>query len=199
MHSILNLIVHYGYPAIFALLMLGVFGIPIPDETLLVFSGFLASKGNLWLPLTILVAILGSACGISISYLVGRLGGFYMIRKYGPRFHITEDRLNRTRKWFDHIGKWSLIIGYYLPGIRHITAIVAGSTGMKYKQFALFAYTGALLWATTFILLGYYLGGHWQRIAERIHSHLVIASALVVIAAIAAYLCFRFFRPKKTI
>ena len=38
-------IAQYGYGAIFVLLMLGVVGLPVPDETLLVYCGYLISKG----------------------------------------------------------------------------------------------------------------------------------------------------------
>ena len=57
----------YGDPAIFLLLMLGIFGLPVPDETLLTFAGYLCFKGKLGLGTTYLAAFLGSVCGISIS------------------------------------------------------------------------------------------------------------------------------------
>ena len=63
----LEWIVRHGYGAIFLLLMLGIIGIPVPDETLLVFAGYLSSKGTLRLEPTILTAFLGSACGISVA------------------------------------------------------------------------------------------------------------------------------------
>jgi membrane protein DedA with SNARE-associated domain len=30
----------YGYPGLFAALMLGMFGLPVPDETILTFAGY---------------------------------------------------------------------------------------------------------------------------------------------------------------
>ena len=50
----------YGYAALFALLVLGIVGLPIPDETLLTFAGYLAYRNDLRLSLTLLVGILGS-------------------------------------------------------------------------------------------------------------------------------------------
>lgn len=40
-------ITHYGYVAIFVLLMLGIVGLPVPDEALLTFVGYLSFKGDL--------------------------------------------------------------------------------------------------------------------------------------------------------
>ena len=37
----------YGYAAIFVLLLLGIVGLPVPDETMLVFCGYLVFKGTL--------------------------------------------------------------------------------------------------------------------------------------------------------
>jgi len=37
----------YGYLAIFLLLLLGIVGLPVPDETLLLFVGYLSFKGDL--------------------------------------------------------------------------------------------------------------------------------------------------------
>ena len=46
-HYVLDWISHYGYPAIFCLLMLGIVGLPVPDETLLTFTGYLIFSHHL--------------------------------------------------------------------------------------------------------------------------------------------------------
>ena len=56
-------------PGDFFLLVLGIVGLPVPDETLLTFSGYLVYQGHLSLPLTFLSGFAGSACGITLSYL----------------------------------------------------------------------------------------------------------------------------------
>jgi membrane protein DedA with SNARE-associated domain len=74
--------------------------------------------------------------------------------------------------------------------VRHLTAYAAGMSELEYPTFALFAYTGAALWASTFIALGYLLGERWQAVQANIHHYLVgCAIALVVLAA--AYLAWR--------
>ena len=60
------------------------------------------------------------------------------------------------------IGRWSLVCGYYIAGVRHVTAMVAGASGLEYPIFAVFAYCGATTWVLTFLSLGYFLGDRWQ-------------------------------------
>jgi membrane protein DedA with SNARE-associated domain len=53
-------ITHYGYVAIFLLLMFGIVGLPVPDEALLTFVGYLSFKGDLQLVASLLTAFLGT-------------------------------------------------------------------------------------------------------------------------------------------
>lgn len=151
----------YGSFALFVLLTLGIFALPIPDETLMVFAGALIAHGKLEGIPTYLAAMLGACCGISISYVIGRTAGIFVIRKYGHWVRITEAKMERIHRAFERIGRWALFIGYFIPGVRHLTGYAAGISALSYRQFALFSYTGAVIWASTFLTLGYYLGNQW--------------------------------------
>ncbi len=72
---------HYGYFAIFALLMLGIFGPLIPDETILVLSGIAVHRGQLLPGITIAAGVAGSLCGITVSYVLGRTGTIYALKR----------------------------------------------------------------------------------------------------------------------
>lgn len=180
-NTIFYLIKHYGYAGIFSSLMLGIAGLPIPDETLLSFVGYLIYKGNLQAFPAVTAAFLGSVCGITLSYGLGRSIGFYLIKHYGHIIHFKEDKLQIVHNWFDHIGKWTLIFGYFVPGVRHLTAFVAGTSKMKMSLFAIFAYAGGVLWSITFISIGYFLSEKWSHTSRRVHSYIVICSGIVLI------------------
>jgi membrane protein DedA with SNARE-associated domain len=176
-HSFIS---HYGYIGIFSLLMLGIFGIPFPDESLLTFSGYLASKGHLHIILTILVAFVGSSIGITVNYVVGRTLGFAAIRKYGYHVHLTPEKMNKVREWFDWLGKWLLPVSYFIPGVRHLTPFVAGASKLRFKVFVIFAYAGGLLWTVTFTLMGYFLG-HEPSSRPGQFSHFLIFAGIVLL------------------
>ena len=190
MDAVFQWITTYGYGAIFLLLMLGIVGLPIPDETLLVFCGYLISKGNMRPIPAWMCAIAGSWCGISLSYTIGRTLGLGVVHRYGKYIHLTDERLDRVHQWFDRIGHWALFAGYFFAGLRHFTAIVAGTSKLRFTHFMAYAWPGGLLWVTTFVTLGYYMGENWKRIAQTVHDDLLYVS-IAVFALILAYILFR--------
>ena len=180
-------VTEYGYPAIFALLMLGIVGVPVPDEALLVFTGYLVFKQSLALVPAILTGFLGSACGISVSYGLGRTLGFYVTRRWGRWLHVDAQELEKVRRWYERRGKYALVVGYFIPGLRHLTAYLAGSSRLSVHTFVLFAWTGGLLWSVSFILLGYLLGEEWKATMASVHRGLILGALLVLLALLGAF------------
>ena len=187
METILRWLAHYGYVGLFASLVLGIAGLPIPDETFLVFSGYLVSRGQLHPVLTWATAFAGSVGGITLSYVIGRTAGYGFVHRYGRYIHFKESQLRKVEEWFERIGHWLLTIGYFIPGVRHFTALVAGMSGMPWKPFAKFAYPGAALWVSSFLALGYFLGDQWQAIFETIHKYMVVAALILAAIAVAIW------------
>ncbi len=188
MEGVFGWVAAHGYWALYLLLALGIVGLPVPDETLLVFAGYLIGRGTLHPMGTFFAALGGAWTGISISYTLGRTLGIGVVHRFGRLLHITETRILRVHRWFDHIGHWALFVGYYIAGVRHFTAILAGTSDVSVKTFLAYAWTGGALWVTTFITLGYYIGEDWQRIAELVHEYLLAASIVVIVAALLVYL-----------
>jgi membrane protein DedA with SNARE-associated domain len=180
----------YGYVAIFGLLILGIVGLPVPDETLLTFTGYLVFRGRMRLPLVYASAVAGSLCGITISYILGRTFGLKLIHRYGRYLRITEDHVHKAHAWFARVGHWGLTFGYFVPGVRHLTAYAAGMSDVEPHQFALFAYPGGCLWVATFVALGYFLGERWHAVERNIHEWLLYATTATVIG-LAVWLLWR--------
>jgi membrane protein DedA with SNARE-associated domain len=195
METIAHLVTQYGYAGIFVLLVLGIVGLPVPDETLLTFAGYSIYKHHLLAVPAYACAALGSMCGISISYILGRSLGLFVIHNYGRFFHITPQQMDRVHAWFDRFGTWTLLIGYFVPGVRHLTAVIAGTSGLRPSLFAVFAYSGALIWAATFIGLGYFFGEQWEQVLSQVHHHLVI-SAWIFLALLIGVLVWNY-RKKR--
>ncbi|MBA3536713.1 MAG: DedA family protein [Tatlockia sp.] len=161
---------HYGSFALFGLLALGIIGLPIPDETLLVLSGYLMAQSKLSLWLTPICALLGTMFGITISYLIGYFGGRLLILRFGKWLGITKEKLDHLHQQFERRGKWLLFICYFIPGVRHLAGIAAGISYLRFWEFALFAYSGALVWTSSFLIIGFFFHETWGKIEHFIYN-----------------------------
>jgi len=178
-------------------MVLGIIGLPIPDETILIFAGYLVSRHNLELIPTIIFSFLGSISGISISFILGRTLGLKVLNSLIKFVRIKQKKMGKTKKWLDSYGSWLFIFGYFIPGVRHLTAIVAGSTQIKYLKFVLYASIGGFLWSLTFILIGYYVGKKWMTLIVQIHNHIFLIT-LLILSLIILYFIFKALYSKKS-
>jgi membrane protein DedA with SNARE-associated domain len=194
-----HFLVHYGAIGLFILLLLGIVAFPIPEETLMIFAGVLISKQILGMTSTLFAAYLGSMFGITISYYLGRTGGVFLVHKYGKYLGLTDSKLQKAHEWFEHLGKWTLVFGYFIPGVRHFTGFCAGVSLLEYRYFALFAYIGALLWVSTFISLGYFFGKSWVGLFRYVMGNLdfFFDIVAVIFIPIVLYFLFRKLTSKK--
>jgi membrane protein DedA with SNARE-associated domain len=196
-NTVLQWVATYGYAAIFSLLLLGIVGIPVPDEFLLTGCGFLVYQGHLRLIPTLASALAGSASGITCSYIIGRtIGWKFLHSRAGRLLHIRDEHIRLVHDWFDRIGHWALLVGYFIPGVRHFTAIVAGTSKLELRSFALYAYCGAVLWVSTFVFLGYHFGPQWLQILALIEHHEKLATIGLAVV-VAAYVVVHFLVRKK--
>jgi membrane protein DedA with SNARE-associated domain len=195
--DVLQWVTNYGYFAIFIAMMFGIIGLPIPDETILVFTGYLSTRAQLRFELVLASGYAGAISGITASYLIGRYLGYGFLHKYGRWIHLNDEKLQQLHNWYEKYGGWTLVFGYYIAGVRHFSAIVAGTSRLEYPRFALFAYPSAILWVTVFVILGRVLGDHWQEAVRVVHEEVMrISIGLVLVAA--AWLLWRWYRAKRS-
>jgi membrane protein DedA with SNARE-associated domain len=188
MHSLLVHIAQYSYWGIFFSLGLGIVGLPIPDETLMAYVGFLVFEGKLNYALAIIVAFAGTSFGITVGYFIGRLSDKLLLKKYSEKIRINPEHIQNAEQFYKRYGKLALCIGYFIPGVRHLTAILAGISHMPYRTFALFAYAGGFLWTVVFINMGYLLGNSWHRFSGYSNRFIIpLAATALVVTFFAIY------------
>ncbi|MBE3596006.1 MAG: DedA family protein [Hydrogenibacillus sp.] len=177
----------YGLWFLAAALALELIALPIPGETLMVITGIYVGRGTFVWWAAIVAAAGGSIFGMTVAYVLGRLFGLPLLLRYGRYVHLTPERIERASGWFDRFGYPLIAVGYYIPGVRHLTGYFAGIMRLPFRLFALFAYGGALVWAATFISLGKWLGDRWILYHDAFKRYmwaLGIASAVLLIAAL---------------
>ncbi len=187
MHALLLTITKYSYFGIFVALGLGILGFPIPDETVIAFVGFLVYESKLSYFYAFAVCFVGSSSGVTLGYILGRTFGNQLIKRYSAKLNINPDHIQDARKFYARYGRFALFIGYFIPGVRHLTAIFAGSSIMPYPVFAAFAYSGAALWTFIFMNLGFFLGEKWHRVSAYSNRYIIPFVLVVTIFLIIAF------------
>lgn len=116
---VIEMISQYGYIAIFALLALGLVGLPVPDELLTLFVGYLSSTMVLDFSLSVLVCFIGSITGMLISYTIGLRVGQPVVDRYGKWVGLTPKGSPMSNAGFSGsaTGRYSSLILFRASGM----------------------------------------------------------------------------------
>ena len=144
----IKLLTHYGYVALFVWSIM-------EGEIGLMLSGWLASKGEVFtIDKVILTAIAGAIIGDISLFLFGKL----FEKKTKKWLSKEQDREKKFTEWFKKWGALLIIFERFIYGT-HIPAILTiGLSGFNFIKFLIFDIVGIVLWAVTFIYIGYYWG-----------------------------------------
>jgi len=187
-HSILEFlrhaIVHYGYWAVAAALLLENAGLPLPGETVLLLASFLAySEHELQLGWIIVVATVVGTAGGGLGFAVGYYGGRTLVERYQSFFRISPTTLARGENLFARYGAATVLFSRFVFGMRVVAGPMAGVLRMPWRKFLVFNFLGALGWATAISTAGYLFGRHWERLEHAV-KRFDVAVAILVPAAI---------------
>jgi len=204
MQDVAGLLGHWGYLAIFLVVILGNMGFPIPEETVLILAGFLVWHGQLYLPLVLAVGVLSATIGDNIGYWLGRELGRRALERYGHWVWITPERLDATQRFVLRFGAWGVFLARFVPGLRFLAGPVAGATGLPPWAFLVANICGALLYVPIAVGVGYVIGyGFGEYIAqiERLagdFERLVLLVAVTVGAILLAWHLVRDLMQRRT-
>jgi membrane protein DedA with SNARE-associated domain len=154
---------------------------------LIAFVGFLVYESRLNYLYAFAVCFVGSSSGVTLGYILGRTFGNRLIKRYSAKLNINTDHIQDAKKFYARYGRFALFVGYFIPGVRHLTAIFAGSSIMPYPVFAAFAYSGAALWTIVFMNLGFFLGEKWPRVSAYSNRYIIPFVLVVTIFLIIAF------------
>lgn len=193
-HSILDLlrnaVVHYGYWAVGAALLLENAGVPVPGETILLLASFLAySQHELQLPWIIVVATIAATVGDNLGFALGMYGGRPLLARYQSLFRIRDTTLARGEALFAKYGGVTVFLARFVAGMRIIAGPLAGVLRMPWRTFLIFNFLGAAVWVSVISGAGYLFGQHFGRLERDIKRFDVVAVGCVL--AIAAWLWWR--------
>jgi membrane protein DedA with SNARE-associated domain len=192
-HLITDYILHYGYLAVFVLMVLESACIPVPSEVTMLFGGalanatFLASLGqqgeHLNFVVVALVGTVGNLVGSWIAWGVGYRGGRPLIERWGRYVFLRQHELDRAEVWFDRHGQAAVLGSRLLPVVRTFISLPAGVARMRFVRFSVYTFIGCLPWTFALTAVGYALGSQWEVVERYLRPVSYAVAALVVVAA----------------
>jgi membrane protein DedA with SNARE-associated domain len=161
-----HLVVSKGYLAVFALVALESFGIPVPGETVVIIAGTYAGATHHLSPFLIVgAAAAGAIIGDTIGFWIGDKGGYRVLRRYGRHVRIDESKIKVAMLLFAQRGGEVVFFGRFVAVLRTYAAFLAGTTRMHYRRFLFYNATGGIVWACAFGFGSYFFGHTLQQIS----------------------------------
>lgn len=193
----LQYINHYGYLAIFVLVLIQEIGIPtpLPNELLMLFSGYLAFSGTLKLYLVLLCIITADFLGGNILFTTFYFFGPYILSHKPKWFPLSTQKINNLSAKVSNGGLWTIFLGRVTPFIRGYISVIVGLLHIKPKTYVPITFITACLVTCTYVISGYFLGPYWAQVAGKLETVKYVVLAVVLL--VAAFFIIRYFRNKK--
>ena len=124
---------------------------------------------------------------LTAAAFLGNVAGYEIGRAIGPPLYERDGRVlkqkyfDQTRVFFDKHGNKALVIGRFVPFVRTFITVVAGVTRMPRRRFFFWSFVGAVLWVSSIMLLGYFLGSAFPSLGENIDKAIVVILAFSVV------------------
>jgi membrane protein DedA with SNARE-associated domain len=175
--EVLTALLRYGYPVLGLTLFLCAIGLPLPDGVATTVAGSLVAQGRMDWAWAAAITVTGAMIGDAVGYGVGRLLGRELLERHGRWLGYTQARRTRARQLFERWGALAIFITRtFMSYLSPVASALAGMSRYHLLKFAAIALVGRLIWAATYLGLGYAIGADW----EAATSFLTNLSALLV-------------------
>ncbi len=178
-------------------------GFFLPGDSLLVVSGLFAAAGKLNVMFVMLAFFLGSVLGDSTGYWTGRVMGKTLFNRESSRI-FKPSRVEKAHAFFEKYGVKTVILARFVPIVRTFAPLVVGAAEMPYSRFLPFSIVGGLLWISSMVLAGYFLGGVIERalnikLEDHIEKVVIVVVFLSLLPPIIEFLRHRFGKKAESI
>ena len=193
MNEMVAFLARHGYWILFVSVLGRQACLPVPANLILLAGGALAGLGSLSVVNIVLVSL--------IAFLLADLAWYEAGRSWGSRtlhFICGSTRnptacVSKMSERFNHYGPKVLLFSKFVIGLDAVAAPMAGISGTDRPQFLAFDASGAILWSSAYVALGYAFRTQLDRIANY-SSKVGTLAALVGVAAVCAFVTLRIIR-----
>jgi membrane protein DedA with SNARE-associated domain len=195
---LLDLFASYGYLAVFLVLLLCGFGLPIPEDITLVAGGIISGLGYTDVHTMFAVGMAGVLIGDGIMFTIGRLFGDRVLQFRPIARILTKERFEAVQEKFTKYGNWVLFVARFLPGLRSPIFLTAGmSRRIPYWRFLLLDGLAALISVPVWVYLGHFGAANIDQLMVWVHrGQYGILAVLALLALVLGGLWYRRKRRK---
>lgn len=175
----------FGYAAVFLVLVICGFGVPIPEDVTLVTGGVIAGLGYANEHLMFAVGMAGVLVGDGIMFLLGRVYGERILRFKPVAKLMTPKRYAQVQQKFDQYGNRVLFVARFLPGLRSPIFLTAGMSGkVSFWQWLLMDGFAALISVPLWVYLGFFGAENREWLMTKIHQFQHVFYVLIAIVVV---------------
>ena len=191
--TLIAVFTRHGYVAVFVVLLVSGFGIPIPEDISLVAGGIIAGLGYADVNLMCVVGLAGVLLGDTVMFLVGHHFGARAMRLRWVAHLLTPRRYAKVQHKFARYGNWLMFVARFLPGLRTAVFLTAGMTHrVSFLRFIALDGLAALISVPAWVYLGYFgAENHDELLAWVRRGEGVIAFAAILLIAAAGWFWWR--------
>jgi membrane protein DedA with SNARE-associated domain len=194
LHHLTELLHDYGYGLVGLVVGLEAMGLPLPGESLVIAAALYAgSTHQLSIPFVVAAAAAGAIIGDNIGYLIGRLIGLRLLRRYGHYILLPPERLEVGRRLFAKHGGKVVLFGRFIAILRTLAALLAGANGMPWPRFLVANAVGGIAWACLYGFGAYALGKE----ITRLQGPFAIAAGVVAVIVVATVVIYTRHKEKR--
>lgn len=188
----------HGPLVLFLIVLAEQLGLPLPAVPVLLAMGALVGTGRFTFATALLVSV--AACVIA-DFVWYRLGRWKGARVLGLlcRISIEPDSCVRSAETvLAARGARALLFAKFVPGLSTVAPPVAGLIGMRPSRFLLWDVAGAVLWSTTYLVIGYALSDQIDGVLQQV-ADFGSRVFLVLGGALAAWLGWKYVQRRRSI
>ncbi len=128
---------------------------PLPDYVIVPFYGYLAFAGLFNVYVTLLVSVSAMTSLSLVEYFAGRYAGRALLLKALGYFKIHEEDVMLADLWIEKHGTFSIFISTFIPYIKTVIALAAGTLKMDLRNYTFSIFLGYFIRFVVLLYIGY--------------------------------------------
>lgn len=181
-----------SYVGIFVLVALSGHVVPLPEDVVMLLTGYIAAIGIVKLPIALLVAF--------VAILIADFTMYYLSFT-GTKFAMMIEQRIKTNLFSWYADKMRtrafpmIFASRFIPGIRFLGPIIAGYVKLKPHVFLFYSFCSAIIYVPTLIIIGFIFHSKISPLLGVVEStrHIIFIVILVVLAILISVFVHRKF------